>query len=1455
MKKIIIFLLNVVMLLTLTMAGRLVYAARPDPVDGATFVSQSVPASMIAGQTYNVSVTMLNAGTSSWTNQYQLISANPEANTTWGINSVTATNVAPHAQLTFNFSVVAPQAAGNYNFQWRMQGDVGFGIASQNVVVNVVALAPTISVQRSPSPVVAGQGYTVNWSSTNSTSVSYSCAAGGSGYRASASVAPSGALSGTADVSWVGYPTTCTWTATGPGGSVSTVETMTTLPRPNTSEFVSQSVPGSMVVGQTYAVSVTMKNTGTNTWSSAAAHQLGSANPLGNTTWGAMLIPLAGPVAPGQLATFTFNVVAPATVGTYNFQWSMIQLGIEWFGPASPNVAVSVVPTPPAISVQRTPTTLVAGQNFVTTWSSSNATAVSNTCVASGSGFVGSQNLATSGSVSAIASAAWVGNPSVCTWTATGPGGSRSVLETVTTLPPPNNSHFVSQTVPGNMTVGQVYNVAVTFKNSGSNAWSSGAAYNLASRNPVGNGIWGQKRVVLPAPVASGQQVTFAFAVTAPAAVGTYDFQWGMTQDGVGAFGAVSPDIAVKVAAVGAGSASSDVPVAIAIADIAQLGNPDAGALSGTMGVGNGATTYSLPIALPPGVMGVLPNLSINYSSTNTSGVAGLGWSVGGLSSIDRCGKTYASNGTTDAARFLPADRLCLDGHQLMLVNGDGANDAAYWSDGAEYRTEIETFSRITAALTSGRRSFKVQTKSGQTLYYGDRADTYLAGQGRSDGLAHRWWLSGSVDRSGNMIGYWYSVDAATGESQLASVQWGGNQTSGQAMFARADLSYELRPDAHVGYVSGSHFDERLRLTTISTRTDTTADGSGGTVAQRYTFTYDLSPSSGRSLLKSVQTCDGANVCLPATTFKWGKPNPSALHKFVSLGGVRQGPNLAAMASESVWYTHNAQDMIAIGDFNGDGRSDMLERYRVSANGYQQRLFLSNADGSGWTVSTPMTNISGQVMEVGDFDGDGQLDLLVADQAPGQYAISNWRICHSHLRIGGGFVCDTTVNFPADAFNKFSPPHPSRLVADFNGDGKDDIFLSAGNTFADKQYKCLSTGSAFNCTSVGGTREDMLAGDFSELGHIGNHPTADMDGDGRADQVMLGSCKYQATDNPAPGDPRFAWACPDSGPISAYTRSPGTFDYRASWFAFPNNQTAVLDPAVSGALTSDLNADGLTDIVFGTVMLDRSNVITATNAYVCYSKGGSTADCRPLPASGGGFDHEVVTVGDFDGDGVPDVLRPSHDTWKTENITGYQLCHIGADAKSHSCVPWDGPTFYTKSAMLAYVQPALNVYSAIPQSFFSGDFNGDGKQDIVSYLGGANWEISAAADQARPGEAIDKLLSATNGIGFVERVEYATVNDATVYTDVAYDINGQAIQPAYPVKRAPRDAPTGQGAEPQQRAGRLVDFALLVRRQRERRLRPRQSGFRASRRHQRPNRPGRHHLVSPRLPLWGHGGG
>jgi len=112
----------------------------------------------------------------------------------------------------------------------------------------------------------------------------------------------------------------------------------------NGAEFSSQNVPNPMTHGVTYPVSVAFRNTGSLAWTEKWGYRLGSSAPRDNTTWGMRRVVLAPDetVPPGAVKTFTFNVTAPGSAGTYNFQWQMVEELVEWFGAASPVISIQV---------------------------------------------------------------------------------------------------------------------------------------------------------------------------------------------------------------------------------------------------------------------------------------------------------------------------------------------------------------------------------------------------------------------------------------------------------------------------------------------------------------------------------------------------------------------------------------------------------------------------------------------------------------------------------------------------------------------------------------------------------------------------------------------------------------------------------------------------------------------------------------------------------------------------------------------------------------------------------------------------------------------------------------------------------------------------------------------------------------------------------------------------------
>ena len=135
---------------------------------------------------------------------------------------------------------------------------------------------------------------------------------------------------------------------------------------------------------QQFNFSITMKNTGNTTWTDADNYHIGSQNPQDNTDWVINRCALPNDVAPGEQVTITGTATAPSNVGSFNFQWKMVQDGVEWFGDTTHNVLINVIePNNNAQFIsQSIPTNIAPGQSFSstvvfkntgnTTWSSGN---------------------------------------------------------------------------------------------------------------------------------------------------------------------------------------------------------------------------------------------------------------------------------------------------------------------------------------------------------------------------------------------------------------------------------------------------------------------------------------------------------------------------------------------------------------------------------------------------------------------------------------------------------------------------------------------------------------------------------------------------------------------------------------------------------------------------------------------------------------------------------------------------------------------------------------------------------------------------------------------------------------------------------------------------------------------------------------------------------------------------
>lgn len=284
------------------------------------------------------------------------------------------------------------------------------------------------------------------------------------------------------------------------------------------------------------------------------------------------------------------------------------------------------------------------------------------------------------------------------------------------------------------------------------------------------------------------------------------------------------------------------------------------GALKGSFSVGgDGSSAYSIPIDLPKGTAGMEPKISLSYSSSGGNGVAGLGWGINGFQKITRGPKSAAKEGSYDPVDFDADDRFFLDGERLICVKG------IYGADGSEYRTEIDSFARITA-IGNGPLSWKVETKAGLIVHLGGTADSR---QQIPKGMLS-WGVSRVQDTLGNYYDVEYTRDPVGTQpfdfinDRIAAVHYTGNAAQGLVPYAHVYFDYEERPDASKAYTTHAGYSVTKRLSKIRVAT-------GGHVNHSYVFGYTPSYQTGRSLLNSVVKLaeDDPGKAIPATTFRY----------------------------------------------------------------------------------------------------------------------------------------------------------------------------------------------------------------------------------------------------------------------------------------------------------------------------------------------------------------------------------------------------------------------------------------------------------------------------------------------------------------------------------------------------------------------------------------------------------
>jgi len=318
-------------------------------------------------------------------------------------------------------------------------------------------------------------------------------------------------------------------------------------------------------------------------------------------------------------------------------------------------------------------------------------------------------------------------------------------------------------------------------------------------------------------------------------------------------------------------------------------------------------------------------------------------------------------------------------------------------------------------------------------------------------------------------------------------------------------------------------------------------------------------------------------------------------------------------------------------DLNGDGKLDLVSTSQV---------FLANPAG-GYYAGVPLPNSSPEIAQtgmvaVGDLDGDHHIDIIVANRSANTVTV--------YVNNGDGTFRQGTTDYVGVA-----PMFVA--IADVSGDGIPDV-VAANSSSADITVLVGKGDATFKPVSTG-----YVAG-----GALWAKPLiADFNGDGKTEIIV----------------PQFA-SDYEMGLAFLQSTSNGAFVAAQDFYA-PMSLTAT-EPAFGVALASaDFNRDGIPDFVLGNA--------GGSSVGVTVFLGKPDGTLYPGVNYGSGGSMEFVATGDFDGDGVQDIVS-------SDITTGAVYLFRGTGDGT-----FQGPQTFSLAGQAAGIAV--------------GDFNKDGKLDIA----------------------------------------------------------------------------------------------------------------------------------------------
>ncbi|OMQ12516.1 hypothetical protein BXU01_06465 [[Flexibacter] sp. ATCC 35103] len=668
----------------------------------------------------------------------------------------------------------------------------------------------------------------------------------------------------------------------------------------------------------------------------------------------------------------------------------------------------------------------------------------------------------------------------------------------------------------------------------------------------------------------------------------------------------------------------------------------------------SGSAGYTIPIAVPPGINGVVPQISLSYNSQSGNGMAGYGWNVSGVSAITRIPATKFHDDVVGAVAFNALDRFAFDGQRLLVKNGTGS---AYGGNGTVYETESFSNVKITSygvhpgGSNYGPAYFIVEYPDGSKAYYGNSGDSCSITD---------WAITYWENPQGVRISYTYFL--SDNILSIASINYGTLRTATPINQVKFIYKQKQRPEQV--FVGG----QSIVRSAILDKIEVAGNGIG---FRNYVLSHDAT-SLGYQRLTGITEKSGDNTkSYNPTVFEYStETNDNALKVKIS-GKI----DIAGVDYNNTEYVS--------GDFDGDGQLDLILYPKTGDNKKKEYRLYTNISAN-FNLSSKQT--VGAFEEIFPLTGLSPDNKLMARQA---WVVVKTNSFATHVKGPTGIYVDNEKEyiFPQFIRNYIYPCGGAEPMLQ-SVDTKNTISNLTANP---PKYK-----------------DGSVESDIAKI-----YVSGDFNGDGLTDIVVIEK-------------PLTYYINKDCSTTIAQKYTGGktyfvNLDKRVSSNFV--NQSGFLDISEeSKIIVADFNGDGKSDIyVFDKGKVSVYELDHKNQFKLLFTK---TDDGIVLD--------KQILMGDYNGDGKTDFLIPNElnkDSWNFYFSTGDNFNKINTAI---------GIAYYTSTTKyFGVVGFPAETYSLNEGSFIANDFNGDGKTDIL-YQQNLTLEyimnLNGSADYRRRGE-------------------------------------------------------------------------------------------------------------------------